>query len=104
MYYRVTTNRNYKTSDFLFHGYETEHDYRCALSALVDRWGGRVGEAVGNRHDYIHLRFRDTPGGRPDEAWMPRFLLEPTTEPDYLRDDKNANPILEELDRAFGFD
>jgi len=103
-FYRVLPDlRNAPLDDHLLHGYESIHDYRRALLALVRHWRDRVGEAVDERHGHLRIRFCDTPGVRPDEAWLPRFLLEPTVMPAHLRPSP-ADPATEELDHAFGFD
>lgn len=89
--------------DHLNHGYEVRQDFVLALRRLIDHWGGRVGERVGERNKFLQLRFHDTPGGRPDEAWLPLYMLKAVEKPDYLQDDK-LNDTEEELDQAFGFD
>lgn len=89
--------------NYLQYGYENRTDFRNALQKLIDWWGGRVGEYVGNRYDHLLLKFHDTPGGRPDQAWLPLYLLEPVPMPDWMKENKK-DPIEEELDKAFGFD
>ncbi len=95
-----------RTSDHLEHGYEEESDYRKALRLLVERWHDRIGEAVDTRYEFRLLRFHDTPGGVPDEAWLPLLVLEPVPVPDYMREEESSSSdsINEELDEAFGFD
>lgn len=93
--------------EYLQNGYETKADFAAALRRLVGRWGGRVGESVGRRHDHLLLRFHDTPGSRPDEAWLPLYLLAPATDEQAAasRPEPEArDEITESLDRAFGFD
>ena len=92
--------------DHLWHGYEEKADFRLALRQLADRWRGRVGEAVAERNGFLRLRFHDTPGGLPDEDWLPRYLLEPAPVPDYILEaERNRpDPIEQELDEAYGFD
>ena len=90
-------------SDYLRHGYETRSDFRDALVKITAWWGGRTGEFVGSRYDHLRLKFHDTPGGRPDEAWIPLYLLEPVPLPDYMRQEE-TDPFDEELDRILGFD
>lgn len=87
----------------LEHGYESRRDFFAAIRLLSDRWRGRVGEAVGERNGFRLLRFHDTPGGRPDEAWLPSFLLRDVTD-DYPGVRAAADPGDEELDECFGFD
>ena len=82
-------------------GYETERDFRRALRLLVERWHGRTGEAVGERHGFTLLRFHDTPGSVPDEAWLPDYLLRQTDDPGYEDDTSES---MSELNSAFGFD
>lgn len=89
--------------DYLLHGYETRRDFEDALRRLVRRWQGRTGECIDERHGFLHLRFHDTPGGKPDEAWLPHYILRQSsiaisTEQDEL------NVDTEELDRIYGFD
>ena len=90
-------------SEHLWHGFEEKADFRLALRQLADRWKGRVGERVGERNGFLRLRFHDTPGSRPDEDWLPPYLLEPAPMPDYLCEPE-PDPIERELDEAFGFD
>ena len=89
--------------DPLEHGYECERDFRRALRALSERWKGRAGECVGERHGFLLLRFHDTPGGRPDEAWLPRYLLKGTDPPEWYYDEE-PDELEAEIDRAYGFD
>jgi hypothetical protein len=102
----VTTIGNALLRDHLRHGYEFEEDFRHALRNLVNRWRGRVGECVEERNGFRRLRFHDTPGGRPDEEWLPAYLLQEVTDPPYTAKPA-ATPqdeLEQELDRAFGFD
>ena len=87
--------------DYLSHGYENRSDFRDALRKLIDWWGGRIGERVGDRHGFLHLKFRDMPGGG-EEAWLPLYLLQPCPMSDYLREEEH-DPFEMELDQAFGF-
>ena len=89
--------------DHLWHGYEEKADFRNALRELAERWRGRVGECVAERNGFLRLRFHDTPGGLPDEDWLPPYLLEPAPMPDYLNIPE-PDPLERELDEAFGFD
>lgn len=89
--------------DHLRHGYEDRDDFAAALRRLIEHWGGRVGERIGERNKFLMLRFHDTPGGRPDETWLPLYLLKPVDKPVYLQNPEHDN-IEEELDRIFGFD
>lgn len=90
-------------ADHLHYGYELRADFRDALRRLLDRWAGRTGERVDQRHGHLLLRFHDTPGGRPDEAWLPLYLLEPVPVPEYMLVPER-DELAEELDKAFGFD
>lgn len=85
--------------DHLDHGYEERQDFVAALRRLIERWGGRIGERVGERNKFLQLRFHDTPGGRPDEVWLPLYMLKPVDKPRYQEDERD-----EELDLVFGFD
>ncbi len=95
-----------RTSDHLEHGYEEQGDYRRALRMLVERWHDRIGEAVDARHEFRLLRFHDTPGGVPDEAWLPLLMLEPVPPPGYMarQEHDSSDDVSDELDEAFGFD
>ena len=93
--------------DHLLHGYETRADFRRELKLLSGRWKGRVGECVGERHGFLLLRFHDTPGGKADEEWIPRYLLEPVGDPgsgdgQEAVDDKDETDVA--VDTVFGFD
>lgn len=89
--------------DHLMHGYESRRDFEEALRSLIRRWQGRVGECVGERHGFLLLRFHDTPGGKPDEEWIPRYLLVPAEKPEYLPEETDDNTKDEEINKAFGF-
>jgi hypothetical protein len=89
--------------DHLLHGYETQREFENALRELIRRWRGRVGERIDERHDFFLLRFHDTPGGKPDEEWMPRYLLQNVAMPEYLKESEAPDEMEEELNRAFGF-
>ena len=103
-FFRVCTSLDgLPVNDHLSHGYEDRQDFILALRRLIDYWGGRVGERAGERNKFLLLRFHDTPGGRPDKAWLPLYMLSPCPVPDYMKEEEE-DPIEEELDRAFGFD
>lgn len=91
--------------DHLMHGYETRREFEEALRGLVRRWEGRIGESIAERNEFHRLRFHDTPGGLPDEAWLPRYLLLPAAMPDYLVERENhvRDELEEELDRIFAY-
>lgn len=92
-------------ADYMMHGYESKWKFYKALSKLADKWQGRTGECVGERHGFLRLRFHDTPGGTPDEEWIPDYMLEPAEMPDYVREMyEERDEVEEELDRVFGFD
>lgn len=106
-FYRVISDlQAAPVNDHLFHGYESRQDFVQALRRLIDRWKGRVGEAVEERHDFLLLRFHDTPGGMPDEEWLPKYLLEQVPPPEYMRClvTDSSEELRRELDLAFGFD
>ena len=104
-FYRVLSDlRRAPVSDYLSHGYESERDFHDALRQLVNRWHDRTGKVVAERHGFFRLRFYDTPGGKPDEAWLPSYLLEPAAVPDYLMAADSSDGLETELNRAFGFD
>ncbi|MBQ8713086.1 MAG: hypothetical protein IJ551_09765 [Prevotella sp.] len=86
------------------HGYETISDFRTALRSIVSRFGGRTGEMTGERNGFLHMRFRDLPGGIVELAWLPLYLLKPCPMPDHLKEEEPPDPIEQELDEAFGFD
>lgn len=100
-YYIVSVDpRDAPLRDYLWHGYESRRDFYDSLRRLYDRWRGRIGERVGERHGFLLLRFHDTPGGVPDEDWLPRYLLEPCQPPEPDAPEHQDA----ELDAAFGFD
>ena len=104
-YYTITTTlRNVPLREHLQHGYEYEDDFRRALRSLIDRWRGRVGECVGERNGFLLLRFHDTPGGIPDEARLPAYLLQECDAPAYARNSEEEDERMREIDEAFGFD
>lgn len=87
----------------LEHGYETERDFRYAVAKLIDRWRDRIGECVGERNEFLLLRFHDTPGGVPDEEWLPRYILTPCDMPGYLQESDSSDGTGGELTERFGF-
>lgn len=105
LFYRVTdTIEAAPLSQYREHGYESRDEFRDALRDIVQRWKGRVGECISRRHEFLQLRFHDTPGGRPDEAWIPDYLTESTEMPEWIREAiKPVDPIERELDETFGF-
>lgn len=88
--------------DHLQHGYEERRDFYLAVRKIVDRWKDRTGECVAERNGCLLLRFHDTPGGLPDEQWIPRYLLRPV-ETRHTEDPDGPSPMDDELSRAFGF-
>lgn len=106
-FYKVTRREeDAPLRDHLLHGYEEREYFERAVRGLVRQWRDRVGEAVGERNGFLLLRFHDTPGGLPDEAWLPRYLLKSVPVPDYMkvREPTEEDRIKAELDEAFGFD
>lgn len=89
--------------EYTLHGYISRQDFTTALHNLAQRWKGRIGEAVGERYDFLLLRFHDTPGGIPDEAWIPRYLLRPAGKPACLCRPRPSK-AEQALDEAYGFD
>ena len=90
--------------DHLEHGYEEEDDFRTALKKLVDHWHDRKGEAVEERNGHLLLRFYDTPGSTPDEAWLPSYLLQPVNDSRTKPDTQEDSSIEKEINSSFGFD
>lgn len=105
-YFQVNKNlEGAPLRDHLLHGYESLRSFERALDELLDRWRNRTGEGVDERHGFVLLRFHDTPGGKPDEAWIPRFLLHPVDVPEYMvSHDDSVDETEEELNSVFGFD
>ena len=105
--------------DYMDHGYESRKEFHDAVEELIDRWGGRdgecieermyhgkEGEAIDDRHVQLHLSFPDTPGARPDQAWLPRYLLTPIPIPEQFKWREKTEKELteEELHKAiWGF-
>lgn len=89
-------------SKHLMHGYETRQDFQQALNRLLNRWKGRIGECINERHGFLLLRFHDTPGGKPDEAWLPEYLLQLTDPPKYISN-KDSDSSDQQLNDLFGF-
>jgi hypothetical protein len=103
-YFRVASSMDgMPLDDHLHHGYEFREDFAAAIRRLLHYWGGRVGENVAERNKFLHLRFHDTPGGKPDEAWIPLYMLTPADKPAYIREKPETEPFELELDSAFGF-
>ena len=103
-FYRVAANiKGAPVRDHLFHGFEERQDFERALRRLVRRWHDRIGEAVSEHNGFLLLRFHDTHGGLPDEAWIPLFLLSEVPRPANLYPSFLQDEAEEELDRAFGF-
>lgn len=104
-YYTITTSmRGVPLKEHLLHGYEYEDDFRRAVRMLMERWKGRIGECVGEKNGFLLLRFHDTPGGVPDEARLPRYILEECDAPSYASEDDEEDEIARQIDEAFGFD
>ena len=105
-YLVASTPRNAPLHDHLQHGYEFEEDFRSALRKIISRWHDRVGECVGERSGFLRIRFHDTPGGNPDEEWLPTYLLQEVATPPYAGQpsDDSQPDKGHELNRAFGFD
>lgn len=106
---RVNNNLdNAPLQDHLLHGYEYRQDFQLALQQLIDRWHDRIGEQIDERSGFIRLRFYDTPGGLPDEAWLPTYLLTPIAQAprgQNAQSPRGPNDSLEnEINLAFGFD
>lgn len=87
--------------DHLEHGYESRRDFRTAVRDLLALWKGRIGECVEERHGFRLLRFHDTPGGMPDEAWIPVYLTRQAERPAYTYHEE-PDETEEALDEAFG--
>ena len=104
-YYRVSSDPyDAPLDDFLQHGYEERIMFFRGVLALVQRWHDRVGLCVGSRNGFFLLRFHDTPGGKPDEAWIPDYLLKPACMPEEASVQDPDDGMTEEIDKAFGFD
>lgn len=101
-YYRVLCHQGNVPEDYLSLGFSSRQELSDAIELLIERWGDRVGECIARKHEFLRLRFRDTPDGWPEEKWLPRYLLE-SAEPPESRYTKPSDEEAE-LDRAFGFD
>lgn len=84
--------------DYFKHGYESIREFSEAADALIDRWHDREGECIEKRQFHgwdaevfdgsltiLRLRFHDTIGCRPDEAWIPCYLADPIPVPEYAK-------------------
>ena len=105
-YYTVICNLFLiKLPNPLEYGYEYISDFSRALWRIIDTWKGRVGECIEERNGFRHLRFHDTPGGKPDEMWIPDCLLVEEEHPMYTAPEPEEEPdeFEAELDRILGF-
>ena len=105
-YYQVISDLSaVPLRDHMMHGFEERQDFFNSVRQLRDRWQDRVGECVDRRNGFVLLRFHDTPGGMPDEAWLPDYLVLPVSKPSYLqKKEPTQQELLEaEIDEAFGF-
>jgi hypothetical protein len=103
-YFRVADSLDgLPLADYLHHGYENREDFRDALRRLLDYWGGRIGERRDEHNKFLLLSFPDTPGGVPDQAWLPLYMLTPC-EPSPYAGKPQREAAKQDLDRAFGFD
>lgn len=106
-FFLVSTNsENAPLDKYMLHGYEERQPFKSALDKLVKRWGGRAGKNMEERNGFLRLRFYDNPGGITEDAWLPDYLLTPTSVPSYLvsHDPTQDEKTEAELDEAFGFD
>jgi len=104
-FYRVSNDPyDAPLRDYLEHGFESRREYLDAVCRLVRLWHGRIGECIEERNGFRRLCFHDTPGGKPDEAWLPVYLLTETEAPEYMCEHIPTDEIEEEINDAFGFD
>jgi len=102
-YYRVFYDRKrIPFRDHLQHGFRYRSHFRRAVRKLTRKFGGRIGECTGEKNGFHRLRFLDTPGNRPDEIWIPDYVLERVPPPD--DPSKGNDPMEDVIDTAFGFD
>lgn len=90
--------------DYLEHGFESRKDYLDAVRRLVGLWHDRIGESIAERNGCYRLRFYDTPGGKPDEVWIPVYLLTEAPTPEYICKQVQIDETEQEINEAFGFD
>ena len=105
-YYKVINNLyDIKLPDPLEYGYEFKSDFSRALWKLIDMWKGRIGECVDERNSFYLLRFHDTPGGKPDESWVPNCLLIEEPTPKYVAppETEACDEFAEEMNNIIGF-
>lgn len=104
-YYRVILNLyDITLPDSLEYGYEYDSDFRRALWRIIDCWKNRIGERIDERNGFFLLRFPDTPGGKLDEAWIPKCLLVSVDTPPMLPEvPEPPDEITVELDNVFDF-
>lgn len=98
-FYRVSGDKKrVPLYDYFRHGYESLREFSEAIDTLISRWRNREGECIEKRLFHgsntnaiddsltiLRLRFHDTPGCRPDEAWLPRYLTDPIPIPEYAK-------------------
>lgn len=103
-FYQVTSDLNaIPIDEHLMHGYEDKWMFYRSVRTLLLRFKGRIGECIDRRHDFLLLRFHDTPGGMPDEEWLPCYLLSQTSMPDYMKVDDKQSDEDTDINSAFGF-
>ena len=106
-YYTVVTDLwHLKFPDPQMNGFEDMEEFRSAIRRLSDLWKGRVGVIIAEKYNFVRLQFIDTPGGKFDEAWIPKYLIEEVPRPGFVKDcpTEERDPIEDEIDRIFGFD
>ena len=106
-FFRVIPHTWYlKLPDPQMNGYENETLFRQAVDKLVNLWGKRTGEAISERNGFYYIRFHDTPGGRFDEAWLPKYILEPVPAPEYVAtiEENVVDDVTQQMNEAYGFD
>lgn len=115
-FYRVVSDTSrVPFKDHLIHGFGDREAFREAVENIISQWHDRVGECIEERWFHgkegypvdenncqCRIRFHDTPGCCPDEAWLPRYLLVPTRIPSYARwhDPTPEEQVIDEIDHA----
>lgn len=90
--------RRVPLDDYYKYGCLSRREFYESTCCVIYKWGNREGECVekclyhgenfdtfDDRLTLLRLRFHDTPGCLPDEAWIPQYLADPIPIPEYAK-------------------